>query len=117
MTGRINEESAVLEYHDLGHAADEETAERANPSVPPGAQHGWEYKTHQHRNEMNMSMLPHYQRILLQVRYVIERRLRPELEQEPADVGVEKTFGDVVRVFFVIDMFMMSSVVTRPHQN
>src|SRR5262249_35927598 len=41
----------------------------------------------------------------------------PELEQQPADVGVEKTFADVVRVLFVIHVFMMATVVACPHQD
>ena len=40
-----------------------------------------------------------------------------ELEQQPANVGVEKTFGDVVRVFVVIDMFMMAAMFARPHED
>ena len=66
---------------------------------------------------MDMSMLPHDQRIFLEIGYVIERRLWPELEQEPANVGVEKSFGDVVRVLVVIDMFMVPAMFARPEQN
>ena len=62
-------------------------------------------------------MLPHHQLIFLQIGHVIERRLRPELEQQPADVRVEKTFADVVRVLVMIDMFMMAAMIARPHQN
>jgi len=32
-------------------------------------------------------------------------------------VGVEKTFADVVRIFVVIDMFVVASVLACPHQN
>jgi len=32
-------------------------------------------------------------------------------------VGVEKTFGDVVRVFVVVDMFMMPAMLAHPHQD
>src|SRR5262245_3660498 len=66
---------------------------------------------------MNMSMLPHDQRIFLQVGNVIEGLLWPEFKQQPADVSVEKTLADVVRVFIVIDMFMMAAMVACPHQN
>src|SRR5881392_327240 len=40
-----------------------------------------------------------------------------ELEQQPADMGVEKTFGDVVRIFVVIHMFMMASMFAGPHED
>src|SRR5262245_40688818 len=66
---------------------------------------------------MNVSMLPHYQRIFLQIGDVIEWRLRLELEQHPADVSMKKTFGDIVRVVVVVDMLMMPAMIARPHQD
>src|SRR5438874_10852905 len=116
MAGGVNQQRAVLDDDDLGYAANEKTSERADPSVPPRAEQGGQSKTHQHREQVNMSMLPHHQRIFFQIRHVIERWLRPELEQQPADVGVEKTIGDVVGVFVVIDMLMMETMLTRPQQ-
>ena len=32
-------------------------------------------------------------------------------------MGVEKTFADVVRIFVVIDMFVVASMLACPHQN
>ena len=64
-----------------------------------------------------MSMLPHDQRIFLEIGYIIEGRFWLELEQQPADVGVEKTFADVVRIFIVVDMFMMAAMIAYPHQD
>ena len=66
---------------------------------------------------MNMSVLPHDQRIFLQIGNIIEGRLGQKLEQQPANVCVEKTFGDVVRVFVVIHMFMMAAMFAGPHEN
>jgi hypothetical protein len=40
-----------------------------------------------------------------------------KLEQQPADMGVEKTFGDIVRIVVVIHMFMMASVFAGPHED
>jgi hypothetical protein len=62
-------------------------------------------------------MLPHHQLVLFQIVHVIERRLGEELEQEPPNVGVEKTFGDVVRILFVIDMLVMAPMFARPHHD
>ena len=39
---------------------------------------------------MNVSMLPHHHRIFFQIGYIIERRLRPEFEEEPANAAREK---------------------------
>jgi len=66
---------------------------------------------------MNMSMLPHHQRIFFEVGHVVERRLRPQLEQQPADVRVEKPLADVVRIAVVIDVFMVPAMLARPHQD
>src|ERR1700730_3185183 len=61
-------------------------------------------------------MLPNDQRILLQVGYIIERRERVKLEQQPADVGMKEAFGDAVRVIIVIDMLMVHAVFTGPKE-
>ena len=50
-----------------------------------------------------MSMLPHHQRVFLQIGYVIERRFWPELKKKPADVRMEESFGDVVRIFVMVE--------------
>ena len=59
-------------------------------------------------------MLPDHERILLQVGHVVERRKRIELEHQPADVGVEETFGDAIGVFIVVDMLMVRTVFAGP---
>jgi len=66
---------------------------------------------------MNVLVLPPHQRIFSEIGHVIEWWLRPKFKQQPADVGVEKTFGDVVRIFLVIHMFMMAAMFTRPHKH
>jgi len=43
--------------------------------------------------------------------------LRQELEQQPTNVGVEKSFGYVVRIFVVIHMFMMAAMFACPHED
>src|SRR6266478_1820336 len=66
---------------------------------------------------MNMSILPADQGVFLQIEHVIVRRLRVEFEKEPADVGVEKSLGDVVRVVVVIDVLVMPAMLARPHED
>ena len=117
MAGRVDQERAVLNHDNFGHAADEKTTERADPAVPERAEQSRQTKTHQHGEQMNMSMLPHHQRIFFQIGHVIDRRLRPELEQKPADVRMKKSFADVVRIFVVIDVFMMPAMIARPHKD
>ena len=80
VTGGVDQERAVLDHDDLGYAANEKASEGADPSIPQRADQRGQQKTHQHREQINMSMLLHHQRVFLQVRHVIEWRLRPELE-------------------------------------
>ena len=53
----------MLKYDDFGDAADEKTTEGADPPVPKRAEQSRKNKTHQHGQQMNMSMLPHHQRV------------------------------------------------------
>ena len=107
----------MLKHYYLGDAADEKTAQCADRAVPEPAKQSRQTKTHQHGEQMNMPMLPHHQRIFFQIGHVIERRLRPQLEQEPADVSVKKSFADIVWVLVMIDMFMMAPMIARPHKD
>jgi len=117
MARRVDQKCPVLNHDNFCDTADEKTAQRADPSVPEPAEQRWQTKTHQHSEQMNMSMLPHHQRILFQIGHVIERRLRPQFEQEPADVRMKKSFADIVGVFFVIDVFMMPAMIARPQKD
>ena len=105
----------MLKHDNSRDATNEKTSQRAEPPIPEKTSQRWQTKAHQHREQMNMSMLPHHQRVFLQIGYVIERRFWPELEQKPADVRMKKSFADVVRIFVMIDMFMMPAMLARPH--
>src|SRR6266446_3851468 len=117
MTSRVNQERTVLEHDNFRDATNEKTSQRAEPPIPEKTSQRWQTKAHQHREQMNMSMLPHHERIFFQIGHVIERWLWQELEQQPANVDVEKTFTDAVRVFLVIHMFMMAAMFAGPHQD
>ncbi len=54
--------------------------------------------------------------VAVEVRHVIERRLRIDLEHEPPHVGVEEALADVVRVVFVIDELVMAAMLRAPHE-
>ena len=66
---------------------------------------------------MNVAMLPVHQGIALQVAHVVIGRLWIELEKEPADVGVEKTFGDIVGIFLVVGVLVVPPMFARPHED
>ena len=62
-------------------------------------------------------MLPSHERIALEIAHVVVRRLRIEFEKKPANVGVEKPFLNVVRIFLVIGVLVMPAMFARPHQD
>src|SRR5437763_190291 len=116
MAGRIDQERAVLNDHYPSHSTNEECTERADPSVPNRAKDGRQDETDEYGEEMDVPMLPHDKRILFQIGHIIKRRVREELEQEPADVGVKKSFRDVVWVLLTVNVFVMTAMFRRPKQ-
>ena len=113
---RIDAKSAVLKDDDARHARDEKRAERRKPTTPAKAQDCGQHEGDQRADPMNIAMLPKDERILLQVGHVVERRERVEFEHQPADVSVKETFGDAIRIFIVIDMFVVSTMFAGPEE-
>jgi hypothetical protein len=117
MAGAVDKKCAVLDDDDAGQAADQKATERARPAVVKKAGQSGQAKTDEHREQINVAMLPVHKGVALQIAHVVVRRLWIEFEKEPADVGVEKTFLDVVRIFLVIGVFVVAPMFARPHEN
>jgi len=77
---RIDAESAVLENDNACDARDEKSAEGRRPTSPGEAEHRREQERDQRGDPVDVAMLPHDERILLQVRYIVERRERVDFE-------------------------------------
>jgi len=65
MTGGVNQKCAMLEHYNFCNAANEKTTERADPSIPQEPCQCWQDEADYDGEKMNMSMLPHDQRIFL----------------------------------------------------
>src|SRR5258708_1496182 len=65
VTGRVDQERTLLKHDNSCHTANQKTSKRSNPSVPTRAEQSRQNKAHHHGHKMNMSMLPHHQRIFL----------------------------------------------------
>ena len=61
-------------------------------------------------------MLPAHERVLLKVNHIVVGWLRAHFEQQPADVREEKSLADVVRILFMIDIFVVPAVFAAPHE-
>ncbi len=103
VAGGIDAKGAMLEADHAGNAADEKPAQGADRPLVETPDGGGETEADQHGEEMDVTMLKADQDVAVEVRDVIERRLRIDLEHEPAHVRVEEALADVVRVFLVID--------------
>src|ERR1700757_3126381 len=114
MTERINAKGTVLKKDDARYSRNKESAERRNPATPDKAENRRQHKRDERADPMDVAMLPPHERIFLQVDHIVEGRERHELEHQPANVGVEKPFGDAVRVFLVINVLVVAAVLTSP---
>ena len=83
----------------------------ADPAAPRITDRGRQGKRDDRANPMNVSVLPHDQRVFLQIADVVEGRRRLQLEEQPADVRLEKPFPNVVGVVVVIDVLVMRAVL------
>ncbi len=114
MAGAVDEESGVLRRYDAGDAADQQTAEGADPAVIKKSGDRRQDKPDKHGKDMNVTMLPAHERVSVEIRHVVQGGLRVELEKDPTHVGVEKTFADVVRIVVVVNVLMVAAMVARP---
>ena len=64
-----------------------------------------------------MPVLPADQPILLEVPDSLEGSLDRRVGQHPADVGMEETFGDVVRIIVVVHKLVVLAMVGSPAQD
>src|SRR5690242_7748807 len=107
----------MLKHDHFSHAADQKSAQCADPAVPECANYSRQSKTHEDCEQMNVPMLPHHQRIFFQIGYVIERWLRRQLKQQPTNVRMKKSLADIVGIVVMVDMFVVPAVIARPEQD
>ncbi len=108
----------MLQHHHPRHAAEEETAQRADPAARHRpAEERREHEAHRHADPLHVLVLPTDERVLLEVRHVLVRRVGIELEEQPADVREEETLVDGIRVILVIDVLVVVAVFAAPHEH
>jgi hypothetical protein len=116
MTEGVNAKGAMLQNDHACHAGNQESAQGRSPAPPGIADRSRQHERHQRANQMDVSVLPPDQWILLQVHHVVEGGRRIKFEQQPADVGVEKALGNTLRVIVVIDVFMVTPMFASPQE-
>jgi hypothetical protein len=78
---RIDAKGAVLKNDDACRPRNEECTEGRDPGE---AEDRWKHESDRHGDQVDVAILPHDERILLQVGHVIERRQRVKLEPDIA---------------------------------
>ena len=116
MAERVNAKCHVVNDHHAGHAGDEESSKRGDGSAIKPTNERGQAEAHNKSDGDIVFVLPPGELVFLQIAHPGERRFRPLAEEQPADVGVEKSFVDVVGILVVVNMFMVATVVRRPAQ-
>src|ERR1043166_293037 len=117
MTGAVNQEGAMLQDNDARDAGNEESPERALPSAPEKTQQRGQSETDENGDGLHMSILPADEAVFLKIGHVVVGLIGIELKQEPADMGVKKSFRDAVGIIVMIDVFMVAAMFACPHQD
>ena len=89
---------------------------RTQPAGVQEAQQRGHEKPYADRQRKIVAVLPHHQRVFSKIGDVVEGRLWIEFEQDPANVRVPETLGDVVGIIIVIDVLMMATVIGDPRK-
>lgn len=117
----VNKECGMLHHHHAEHTGNQESAKGALPDgnigeevIVKSAKHRGADNTDKKGNPLHIAVLPHHQFFLQQVIDVLSGVLGAELEHQPADMSPEKTLGNVVGIFIVIDVLVMRAVVRTP---
>src|SRR6202035_2189452 len=85
--------------------------------IPQKTEYGWQAKTYDDCNPLDMSILPADELVLLEIGHVVVWLLVVQLEKQPADVRVKKAFRNAIGIIVMVHMFVMPSMFARPHQN
>ena len=107
----------MLKENHTRHSSDKKPSQRSCAAAPRVPDCGGQRENDGCANPMNVAVLPHDQPVLLQVGNVVKGRRRAELEKQPSDVCLEKSFSNVVGVVLMIDMLVMRPMFTRPEKD
>ena len=64
-----------------------------------------------------MIVLPDGQAVFLQIPNPGQRSIRSRSKKKPSDMGVKESFGDVVRIIFMIGKLVVPAVIGAPAQS
>src|SRR5688572_7677008 len=102
MAERVDAEGAVLEHDDARDPRNQKRTQRRLPTAPGIPDGCWKNEGDDDGDPMDVAMLPADPAVLHEIGNIIEGRERLQLEQQPANMRMEKAFADVIRVLVVI---------------
>jgi hypothetical protein len=111
----IDEERAMMDADEAGHPSDQKSGNCAKGTVDQIPDEGREAETDDKTDLEPVFMLPNAKGILHQILHIVQGGIIFFFEEDPADMGMEKTAGNAVGVIvIVIHMFVMPAVVGTP---
>jgi hypothetical protein len=114
---RINEKGHLLHKYRPGDSGEQEPAQCRGPTTPKQTQDCRQQETGAQGDGQIVAMLPTHERIALQVVHVVQGRLGPQFEEQPADMRVEKAFGDVIGIIVLIYELVVATMVSGPRKH
>lgn len=111
---RIDAKGHVMHDHNAGHTSQEEGTQGSSPGAQEITQDRRQKKTHGTSDPNVVLVLETQCPILLQIPHPGERGIRTVAEEQPPDVRMEKSLVDIVGIFFLIHMFVVTAVVRTP---
>lgn len=110
---RVDAESGLLDEEDAEDAGVDEAAHPVTPAET--CNQGREDQTHEKDHLEVVPVLPHHDRVIVQVGNVgAANSLRVLLHDHPAKVGVQQALADAVRVLVGVGVAMVGAMVTSP---
>lgn len=110
----------MLNHHNAKHASDQKAAKHAFPDreidevIVETAEDGGTEDANKKSDFLDMSVLPHHQFFFAKITNVGGGMLGSQFEHEPADVRPHEAFGNIIRIFIVVNVLMVGAVVGTP---
>lgn len=110
----VDAKGRVMDQYNARRSSDEETTQSSNSTTADESDQCGYTKSHRNGNRHIIPVLPNGEFIFLQVSYPGERGIGLGAEKKPANMGIEKSLGDCIGIFFLIDVFVVAAVVCTP---
>ena len=111
---RVDAECGVMHEHDTGESRKQKRAECGVHAAVEITENGRKPEAHENGDGHIVVVLEPGETVFLQVPHPGKRCFRSPAKEEPPDVGMKKTPGNIVGIVIVIHEFVVTPMVGRP---